>query len=244
MLKAIPFVLWLTIAVTSVGCQGPLARLDVGRTLVSGRDGWQHPERVIEALELRPGDHVAEIGAGSGYWIAALSAAVGPTGRVYAVEVERELVEALEARVERERLENVEVILGGFADPRLAPGRVDLAMTCLTYHHIEDRVPYFRRLQNALSRRGRVVHLDDRPGSPAPFSWFQAKGHWTDPAEIVREMNRAGYERTAEFDFLPVQSFQIFTPVARIGSAPATGEPEAAFVDRAQPATSSGENGR
>lgn len=219
MIKLVPLVLWLSIALTSVGCNGGLAKIDVAKILTSGRDGWQHPDRVLAALDLRPGDRVAEIGAGSGYWIARLSEAVGSEGRVYAVEVDPGLVEALEERVVRDGFDNVEVVYGAYDDPRLPDGGIDVAMTCLTYHHIEDRVAYFRALQADLSPGARVVHLDDRPDAPAPISWFQTSGHWTRPELIVNEMEQAGYARTEVHDFLPAQSFQIFLPT---GTATAT----------------------
>ena len=208
--KFIPMLAWLAIAFTSAGCSG-LAQVDVGRVLTSGRDGWQFPEKVIESLEIRPGDHVAEIGAGSGYWLPWLSEAVGQDGRVYAVEVEQELVSDLEVFVAENDLRNVEVILGDYDDPRLPDASIDLAITVLTYHHIENRPAYFRGLQRDLRPKGRVAHLDDRPDSPAPISWFQGEGHWSDPSAIVLEMTSAGYEKEAAFDYLPAQSFQIFT---------------------------------
>ena len=213
MMKSIPIVLWLAIAFLATGCAG-LAKVDVGRVLTSGRDGWQYPDKVISALSISEGDHVVEIGSGSGYWLPWLSEAVGDSGRVYAVEVEAKLVADLEAFVEKEDLQNVEVVLGAFDDPNLPAASVDLAVTVLTYHHIEQRVDYFARLLGTLRLGGRVAHLDDRPDAEAPFSWFQARGHWVDPTLVVEEMAGAGYEKNAEFDFLPVQSFQIFTPIA------------------------------
>lgn len=211
MVKMIPSLLWIVLALSSIGCSG-CANIDVGRVLTGGRDGWQHPERVVEALAISPGDHVAEVGAGAGYWLPELSAAVGPTGRVYAVEVEAELASDLEAFVEKRALDNVEVVLGDYDDPKLPDHRIDLVMTSLTYHHIEDRVAYFERLERNLAPGGRIAHLDDRPDSPAPISWFQSSGHWSDPAAIDAEMQAAGYSRVASYDFLPAQSFQIFVP--------------------------------
>ena len=211
MTKWIPGVLWLTIALISVGCSG-FTKLDVGALVTSGRDGWQHPDRVVAALEISKGDSVAEIGAGSGYWLSWLSDAVGPNGSVYAVEVESDLVVKLEEFVAEEKLGNVKVVHGAYDDPRLPDGEIDLAMTCLTYHHIEERAAYFEQLRTDLAEGGRVAHLDDRPDSPAPISWFQGEGHWTDPALIVTEMDAAGYGTTSSFDFLPAQSFQIFAP--------------------------------
>lgn len=219
MIRLVPLFLWLTIAVSSVGCSGGLAKVDLAQVLTSGRDGWQLPDRVISALAIEPGDRVAEIGAGTGYWLARLSEAVGPEGRVYAVEVEADLVEKLATLVAREGFQNVVVVHGDYDDPRLPNEEIDLALTCLTYHHIDDRVGYFRALRADLAKDGRVVHLDDRPDAPAPISWFQTSGHWTEPTRIVAEMAEAGYERTGEFDFLPSQSFQVFAPGPASASA-------------------------
>ena len=176
MARIIPVLLWLVLALASAGCTGP-ANLDLVRVLTDGRDGWQHPERVVAALDLRPGDRVAEIGAGSGYWLPYLSEAVGPEGRVYAVEVEADLATDLETLVADEGYENVEVIFAAYDDPKLPNASIDLAITCLTYHHIDERVAYFRALHADLSPRGRVAHLDDRPDAPAPISWPMGQRH-------------------------------------------------------------------
>ena len=212
LMRAIPVVLWLSIAITSIGCGGALSQLDLGALLTRGRDGWQHPERVIASLDLERGDRVAEIGAGEGYWLPWLSAAVGPEGRVHAVEVTPALVARLESRVAAQSLANVDVILGGYDDPNLPEGGVDLALTCLTYHHIEDRVAYFRRLREDLDVGARVVHLDDRPDVAGPVGWFVSADHASDPEEVVREMRAAGYRRIDAHAFLPTQSFQVFAP--------------------------------
>ncbi len=101
---------FLVVLLTFVGGCSVLGRLDLGRVVTSGRDGWQHPEQVIAALDLSPGDRVAEIGAGNGYWLPWLAEAVGSDGRVYAVEVDDVLVEELLERVARESLDNVVVV--------------------------------------------------------------------------------------------------------------------------------------
>ena len=233
LIRIIPTLAWIALAVVSSGCSG-LSKVDVGRVLTSGRDGWQYPEQVVEALEIESGDRVAEIGAGSGYWLSWLSEAVGTGGRVYAVEVESELVADLESYVEREGLQNVEVILGGYDDPRLPDASIDLAITVLTYHHIEDRVDYFSRLLQDLKPGGRVAHLDDRPDAPPPISWFMGKGHWSDPTLVAQEMKGAGYRKVSDFDFLPVQSFQIFAPESdtEIGQTSRTPETDSSLDSR------------
>ena len=107
---------------------------------------------------------------------------------------------------------NVEVVYGEYTDPRLPDGSVDLAMTCLTYHHIEDRVRYFSRLQADLAPGGRVVHLDDRSDLDAPLRWLPTSGHTSDPDEMDAEMQSAGYRRTRTFDLLLVQTFREYAP--------------------------------
>jgi arsenite methyltransferase len=215
-LHALPFVLLLS---ATSSCS-TWTRVDFVDLITAGRDGLQHPKRVVEVLALAPGDRVAEIGAGDGYWLPWLSLAVGSEGRVYAVEVEDELITDLEAQVAEEGLANVTIVRGRYDDPKLPDGSIDLALTCLTYHHIEERPEYFRRLRRDLSERGRIAHLDDRPDVPAPFRWFQSEGHWSDPAAVRREMTEAGYRRVAEHDFLPMQSFQVFEPLDAAAAAP------------------------
>jgi cyclopropane fatty-acyl-phospholipid synthase-like methyltransferase len=192
-------------------CTG-MDEIDYWRVLTSGRDGWQHPEEVVASLSIAPGDIVADIGSGDGYFLSWLSRAVGPDGRVYAVEVDEELVRELEERVRKEELHNVEVLRGAFQDPRLPDGRVDLVFTCNTYHHIDDRPGYFARLRADLSPQGRVAHLDERDDVVGILRVFQSGGHWADVKEMRHEMEEAGYRRVESFDFLPTQSFQVFAP--------------------------------
>ena len=201
-----------------------VSKVDLWRAVADGRDGWQHPEAVIEALAIQPGDRVAEIGAGDGYWIGWLSKAVGPTGRVYAVEVDDAKIAILSQRVAQEGLSNVEVVRGEYADPGLPDAGIDLAITCLTYHHIEDRVVYFHNLKRDLSSRGRVAHLDDRDDLPGLLGYLPTEGHWSNVEQMNAEMSSAGYVRAEKFDFLPVQSFQIFTPASSRAAEHASGQ--------------------
>ncbi len=209
-------VLPLVVALIASGC-GPESRVDLWRFVSSGRDGYQQPEKVIDALDLKPGARVAEIGAGDGYWIPWLSEAVGPGGRVYAVEVEQDKVDALNDLVREEGYSNVDVVLGKYEDPELPDQSVDVAMTSMTYHHIEDRVTYFRRLQTDLAPGGRVAHLDNRSGLPFPISIFTS-GHSSETEEVDEEMTAAGYTRVDSLDFLYSQIFLTYAPSHAEGS--------------------------
>ncbi len=179
--------------------------------MTGNRDGWQRPEEVIETLALAPGDRIAEIGAGDGYWLPWLSEAVGEVGIVYAVEVDEDLVRELKEMPIEHSLTNVVVVLGAYGDPKLPDGEIDLAMTCLTDHPISDHVAYFARLQSDLAPGGRVVHLDDHDDGPLPIRWKQGE-HVSEPEAIVAEIANAGYVRTGTSDFLPFMCFLRFEP--------------------------------
>lgn len=176
------------------------------------RDRWQQPDRVIAALGIRPGDRVADLGSGSGYFTLHLARAVGPEGRVYAVDVDEAMNEYVRQRTAEAEVANVDVILGRFEDPLLPDGRVDLVLVVDTYHHLEDRPAYFRNLQRDLARGGRVAVID----YDARKAWFmRLVGHTTMREQLLREMAEAGYEVVEEFDFIDRQSFVIFRPVSR-----------------------------
>jgi ubiquinone/menaquinone biosynthesis C-methylase UbiE len=172
------------------------------------RDSWQQPDRVIEALGLEPGDRVADLGSGSGYFTLRLARAVGPTGKVYAVDVDEGMNDHLRKRVHDAGLDNVEVILGEVEDPLLPDGEIDLLLTVNTYHHIQERPRYFRNVQKDLGSDGRVaiVEFDGRKG------WFvRLMVHSLSKPELVGEMREAGYRLDQDLDFLERQSFLIFS---------------------------------
>ena len=196
-----------TLALALVGCNG-LGRLD-WTTL--GRASWQRPTDVVRTLEIRPGDRVADVGAGEGFFVPYLADAVGREGRVYVVEVDAEQTEGLEARFRDER-DNVEIVLGRLDDPELPDGSIDLILIVNTYHHIDERPDYFRRLQRDLSPRGRVAILEPDGELTGILSLFQHGGHTSIASEVVQEMDEAGFRQDASYDFLPVQIFEVFDP--------------------------------
>jgi len=173
-----------------------------------GRDQWQQPEKVIATLKLRPGEQVADLGAGGGYFTFKLARAVGPAGKVYAVDIDHEMLDLLADRAQKDGVSNVETILANVDDPLLPKFGIDLIFTCDTYHHIDKRVSYFKKLRTYLKPGGRVAVIDfDRR------AWIEGLlRHYTPGEFIKREMEQAGFALQAENEFLDRQSFMIFAP--------------------------------
>lgn len=168
------------------------------------RDAWQKPHQVIEALALRPDAKVADIGAGTGYFSARLAHFV-PQGRVYAVDLEPDMVKYLDQRAKREGLDNLTAVAAAPDDARL-PERVNVVLLVDVYHHIEQRERYFRRLARSLEPGGRVAIVDFNTASaigPPPRQRIE-------PGRVVAEMATAGYRLQREHRFLPNQYFLVF----------------------------------
>ncbi len=149
-----------------------------------GRDAWQHREEVIQALNIRPGDSVADLGSGSGYFTFLLAKAVGPSGKVYAIDIDGDMNAYVAARAREEGDSNIEVILAKPQDPLLPQSGVDLIFSCITYHHLGDRVAYFQNAGKYLRPGGRVAIIDFNGEG-----WFtRLIGHWTPREVILREL--------------------------------------------------------
>jgi SAM-dependent methyltransferase len=169
------------------------------------RDSWQKPHEVIQALALKPDAVVADIGAGTGYF-AVRFARMLPNARVYATDVEPDMVRHLAQRAKREQLGNVLVVQSAPDDARL-PEKVDLALLVDVYHHIDSRERYFRKLKGALKPGGRVAIIDftlDSEIGPPPRARVT-------PEKVRAELQAAGYVLAEDHLFLPNQYFLIFT---------------------------------
>lgn len=176
------------------------------------RAEWQMPEEVIATLAIRPGMVVADIGAGTGYFLSHLSRAVGAQGRVLAIDTEPNLVDHMRTRAEREALANVFAVLAAPDDPRVAGQQVDRVLLVDTYHHIDDRLNYFERLRAAIKPDARVVIVDwhkrELPEGP-PVAHKLAR------EQVIEEMRTAGYLLIEENERLPYQYVLVFAPASR-----------------------------
>jgi SAM-dependent methyltransferase len=125
-----------------------------------GRDRWQKPDQVLKALAIRSGQTICDIGAGPGYFALRAARLVGPRGRVFAVDVEPKILNALRARIETSGIENITPVLGLGGNPLLPAATCDLILIVDSYHHFQDRPRYLRRLVAALAPAGRVANID------------------------------------------------------------------------------------
>lgn len=169
------------------------------------RDAWQKPHQVIQALDVAPDARIADIGAGTGYFSVRL-ANMTPKGRVYAVDIEPDMVKYLADRAKREKLANLQPVQASPADPRL-PEKVDRVLLVDVYHHIGARESYFRTLRGYLKPKALVAIVDFRKDSPIgpPASDRLPQD------QVIAEMKQAGYSLAATKDFLPNQYYLIFS---------------------------------
>lgn len=168
------------------------------------RDAWQMPDQVIAALKLKPGQAVADLGAGTGYFSVRLARS-SAAPKVYGVDLEPSMVNYIRERAAKEGLKNV-VAVQASEDNANLPEPVDLVLIVDTYHHIGSREAYFRRLGKSLKPGGRVAIIDFKPDAPdGPPKEFRFP-----PEKVKQEMANAGYALSEQLDFLPRQQFLIF----------------------------------
>lgn len=174
-----------------------------------GRDAAQKPAEVVAALAVAEGMTIADVGAGTGYFESYLSAAVGDTGRVLALDVDAELVAHMQQRLEG--VANVEARRVAFDDPGLEPGSIDRILIVDVWHHLGDRIIYAKKLAAALKPAGRLVIVDylvDAPTGPPAEMRVSA-------AAIVAELNAAGFDAREVPETLPNQFIVVAEPTPR-----------------------------
>jgi len=174
------------------------------------REQWQKPDEVVKVLGLHSGDVVADIGAGSGYFTRRFARAVAPGGKVFAVDIDGEILEYLAKEAEKESLHNIVTIVSKEDDPLLPEGSVDLVFFCDTTHHIRDRVPFYRKVARALRKGGRMAIIDFPPEANAKGFCPHDPRELVSSEQVIREAEEAGFTVVKEFTFLPRQYFLVF----------------------------------
>jgi SAM-dependent methyltransferase len=168
----------------------------------------EEPDLAISILKIPKGASVADIGAGSGYMTIRMAQRVGPTGRVYANDLQPQMLDILGRRLAEKRISNVTLVQGTVDDPRLPPASVDLELLVDVYHEFSRPQAMLQRLREALKPGGRLVLLEYRKEDPSiPIR----PEHKMSVAEAKLEVEHEGFTLSTVDEALPRQHILIFT---------------------------------
>ena len=211
-LRLLPVAIILMAAIPATLAQHSFNDVDrwVKRFESPQRARWQKPDEVVAKMNLKPGDVVADIGAGTGYFTRRFARAVGPNGLALGLDIAPNMVKYMKDDARRLGLKNYQARVVKPDDPELPEHSVDVIFMCDTYHHIQNRVKYLRNLQKALKPGGRIIIVDfykdkDIPVGPPPRIRVSKK-------QVIGEFAEAGYRLNRDLDFLPYQYFLEFVP--------------------------------
>ncbi len=172
-----------------------------------GREEEEHPDKVIDALNLRPGEIVADLGAGSGYFTFRIAPRVGETGRVLAVEIQEEMLSTLRTRAAALKTANVEVVQGSEIDPHLPGAGVNLVLVVDVYHELAYPFEVMTKVRESLKPGGQVVFVEYRKEDPeVPIKDV----HKMSVEQLEKEMKAVGLVRVRTVETLPLQHIVIF----------------------------------
>lgn len=173
------------------------------------RDAYQKPHEVIHALDLKPGEVIADIGAGSGYFTFHLARHVGDNGKVYAVDVSPDMILHMNRRIRELKANNVITLLADPDDPLLPDRSVNRFFFSDSWHHIENQAKYLSLMKRMLKPGGEIVMIDfhkkDLPVGP-PMNMKIGR------EEVIKQLESNGYRFIKEHTFLPYQYFLVFVP--------------------------------
>ncbi len=206
----------LTLAALGLACACSLAEAQRGRD--ENRDQWQGVDDVFAAMEIATGSVVADVGAGGGFFTTRLARHVGPAGRVYAVDVDRQNVERLQRLAADEALAQVTVVHGTATDPQLPDGTLDAALVVNAYHEFDAHQSMLAALLGALKPGGRLVIVEPLAASRRGDSRErQERSHEVGPQYVRDDLEQAGFEFQSLVDPFTTrpQGDQMWLAVAR-----------------------------
>jgi SAM-dependent methyltransferase len=172
----------------------------------SEREMEEHPDAALDAIGIKPGMVVADVGAGTGYMTLRMARRVGPSGKVYANDVQPEMLRRLRQNAAKEKLGNIETVLGTEADPKLPPGKLDLILLVDVYHEFSQPQKMLQRMREALKPDGRLVLLEYRKEDPSiPIR----PEHKMSVQEVKTEVEAEGFRMDQVLETLPRQHILI-----------------------------------
>ncbi len=167
-------------------------------------------DQIIQTLSLKPGQKIADIGSGGGYFTYRFAKEVGETGRVYAVDTDQELLAFINKQATEKGLKNIVTKLASPVNPDLPKKTFDYIFLRNVTHHISNRVDYLQKLKETLNPGGKlvIIEYDEHGGF---FSFHRFNKHFITRNKIIEEGENAGYVLQKSYDFLSEQSFMIFS---------------------------------
>lgn len=175
----------------------------------SASDKANKPDEIIQSLKIQKGEVIADLGSGGGYYALRFAKETGDSGKVYALDLNPEFLEYIQKDLKENKITNVETVLIKEDSVGLKDKSVDLVFNRNVFHHISNRVEYFKKLKSILKEKGRIAIIDYSGTSFWNHLWM--RNHHTPQNTILKEMDEAGYKVSEKFDFLSNQSFTIFT---------------------------------
>ncbi len=173
------------------------------------RDAEQKPDEVIAALDLKAGETLADIGAGSGYFTFRFSRKLGDSGRIFAVDINPDMILYMNRYIRDKKVKNVTTILSAPDDPLLTDASVNRFFICNTWHHLQNRPQYIALMKRMLKPGGQIIDVDYKkeqlPVGPPPEMKLAKE-------DVIREMESSGFKLAKEHTFLPYQYFLVFVP--------------------------------
>lgn len=174
-----------------------------------GRERVQKPEHVLDVLGVGPGQVVADVGCGSGYFTVRMAKRVGPSGKVYATDVQEEMLASLAKKIRAEKLSNVVPILASEEDARLPKAAFDLVLMVDVYHELQKPAAMLAQIRAALKPSGRLALVEYRGEDPK----VEIKpDHKMTLDQIKRELGASGFTYAENDESLPEQHIVTFTP--------------------------------
>jgi precorrin-6B methylase 2 len=173
----------------------------------SEREDEEQPRLVLEALNLKGGETVADFGAGSGYYTFRLASAVGPRGTVLAMDIEPKMLEFIRQRAARENLTNIGLLQSTETDPKLPPDRVDVVLLVDVYHELSFPFEVMSKIRESLKTNGRVALVEFRKEDPAVMI---KQVHKMSEEQAIKEMAAVGLTYVETVRTLPIQHLMIF----------------------------------
>jgi ubiquinone/menaquinone biosynthesis C-methylase UbiE len=171
------------------------------------REREEEPTRLMEALKLQPGDAVADIGAGTGYFTFRLSKQVGPKGKVYAVEIQKEMLDIIDRRMKERDVKNIDLVLGTESDPKLPANSLDMILLVDVYHEFEYPYEMTQVMVAALKPGGRLVFVEYRLEDPlVPIKLV----HKMTQKQVLKEMEPHPLRWVTTSEILPRQHIITF----------------------------------